>query len=68
MKAIKRLTLCPACEACPEVAVYDGEVHIGEVRHGESAEGMTGNLVRLKRAEWNSLVEKIKKGELDMLE
>jgi hypothetical protein len=57
MKPIKRLTLCPACGACPEVAVYDGEVHIGEA----------GNLVRLKRSEWNSLLEKIKKGELDFL-
>ena len=27
-----------------------------------------GNLVRLSKAEWNSLVEKIKKGELDILE
>lgn len=57
MKAIKRLTLCPACEACPEVAIYDGEVHVGEA----------GNLVRLNRSEWNSLVEKIKKGELDII-
>jgi hypothetical protein len=57
MKAIKRLTLCPACGACPEIAIYDGEVHIGE----------TGNLVRLKLSEWNSLVEKIKKGGLDVI-
>lgn len=57
MKAIKKFTLCPACEACPEVAVYGEEVHIGEA----------GNLVRLTRSEWNSLVEKIKKGELDVV-
>ncbi|HHT9120221.1 MAG TPA: hypothetical protein ACFYD3_06740 [Candidatus Hypogeohydataceae bacterium YC41] len=57
MKAKKRLTLCPACEACPEVAIYDGELHIGEA----------GNLVRLSRSEWNSPVEKIKKGELDVI-
>lgn len=54
MEAIKKVTLCPACGGCPEVAVYDSEVHIGE----------KGNLVRLKKAEWNEIVRKVKTGEL----
>jgi len=54
MEPIKKATLCPACGACPEIAVYDNEVRIGE----------EGNLVRLKKQEWNDLVRKIKTGEL----
>lgn len=54
MGPIKKVTLCPACGACPEIAVYDHEVHIGE----------EGNLVRLKKQEWNDLVRKIRNGEL----
>jgi hypothetical protein len=54
MEPIKKVTLCPACGACPEIAVYDNEVQIGE----------KGNLIRLKKQEWNDLVRKIKSGEL----
>jgi hypothetical protein len=54
MEAIKKVTLCPACGGCPEVAVYDNEVRIGEKE----------NLVRLKKAEWNEIVRKVKTGEL----
>lgn len=54
MKPIKKVTLCPACGACPEVTVYEDEVHIGE----------KDNLVRLKKEEWNDLVRKIQSGEL----
>ena len=54
MEAIKKVTLCPACGGCPEVAVYDSEVRIGE----------KGNLVRLNKQEWNEIVRKIKSGEL----
>ena len=54
MEPIKKVMLCPACGACPEIAVYDNEVRIGE----------EGNLVRLKKQEWNDLVRKIKTGEL----
>jgi len=54
MEPIKKVMLCPACGGCPEIAVYDHEVHIGE----------EGNLVRLKKDEWNELVCKIKSGEL----
>lgn len=54
MEPIKKLTLCPACGGCPEVAVYDNEVHIGE----------KGNLARLKKQEWNEIIRKVKNGEL----
>ncbi len=54
MKPIQKLTLCPACGACPEIAIYGEEVHIGE----------EGNLVKLKKGEWNELVKKIQSGEL----
>ncbi len=53
---VKRVNLCPACGACPEVALdlKKDEVQIGE----------PGNLVRLNREAWNTLVEKIQAGEL----
>ncbi len=54
MEPIKKIMLCPACGACPEVAVYEDEVHIGE----------KDNLARLKKQEWNDLVRKIHAGEL----
>lgn len=54
MEPIKKIMLCPACGACPEVAVYGDQVHIGE----------KDNLVRLKKEEWNELVRKIRGSEL----
>lgn len=54
MEPIKKVSLCPACGACPEIAIHGEEVHIGE----------KGNLVRLKKQEWNDLVGKIHRGEL----
>ncbi len=54
MEPIQKVVLCPACGACPEVAVYGQEVLIGE----------KNNLVRLTRQEWNDLVRKIKHGNL----
>ena len=42
----KKVTLCPACTACPEVEITDQGVTIGE----------DGNTVRLSHAEWNELV------------
>ena len=53
MKEI-RMSLCPACTACPEVEVRGDEVRIGE----------TGNLVVLKKDEWNVLVDLIQSGRL----
>ena len=49
-----KMSLCPACAACPEVEIAADEVRIGEA----------GNLVILKRAEWNVLVELIRSGQL----
>lgn len=56
MKPIQKVALCPACGACPEVAIYPDR---DEVRIGEE-----GNLVKLNKAAWNELVRKIKAGEL----
>lgn len=57
MKPLQKVTLCPACGACPEVAVYGEKVSIGE----------KGNQVHLTKMEWNELVKKIKTGELKEL-
>ncbi|MGH7701059.1 MAG: hypothetical protein ACREMJ_11160 [Gemmatimonadales bacterium] len=56
MKAPKHVyLLCPACDACPTVEIYDdGRVTIGE----------SPNLVTLGREEWNELVRGIKAGAL----
>lgn len=54
-----KMSLCPACIACPEVEVVreDGEVSIGEA----------GNLTVLKKEAWNTLVELIQSGRLAKL-
>lgn len=57
MNPKKVVTLCAACDACPTINLYDDQVRIGE----------EGNRVTLKKAEWNDLVEKIKRGELDRI-
>ena len=57
MKQPIRVSLCPACGACPEVIV---DLAADEVRIGEE-----GNLVRLTKEAWNTLVEKIKAGDLN---
>ena len=49
-----RISLCPACDACPEVIFEGGEVRIGE----------PGNLVVLTEKEWNELVQLIQSGRL----
>ncbi len=49
-----RYSLCPNCEACPEVVVQDGAVLIGE----------QGNQVRLTTDEWNALVDGVRSGAL----
>jgi hypothetical protein len=51
----KVVSLCPACSQCPAV-----EIDAHEVRIGEGA-----NRVTLSPAEWNVLVQSIKRGELD---
>jgi hypothetical protein len=52
-----KMSLCPACTACPEVEVVGDEARIGE----------TGNLAVLKRDEWNVLVDLIQSGQLSKL-
>jgi hypothetical protein len=56
MKNVK-MSLCPACTACPEVEIVGDEVRIGEA----------GNLAVLKKEEWNVLVDLIRAGELARL-
>lgn len=50
-----RYSLCPNCDACPEVVLGTDAVIIGE----------EGNQVRLSLAEWNVLVAAVKAGELE---
>ncbi|MDT7040712.1 hypothetical protein [Candidatus Nitronereus thalassa] len=52
----KKVSLCPACGACPEVVLNQSseEVLIGE----------EGNLTKLNKEAWNTLVKKIRAGEL----
>lgn len=54
-----KVSLCPACSACPEVEVVGtgAEVRIGEA----------GNLAVLKKDAWNTLVDLIKSGHLAKL-
>jgi hypothetical protein len=56
MESLK-MSLCPACTACPEVEVQSDEVRIGEA----------GNLAVLKKDEWNVLVDLIQAGQLTKL-
>lgn len=49
-----KMSLCPACSACPEVEIAGDEVRIGE----------TGNLAVLTKDEWNVLVDLITSGRL----
>jgi len=70
-KDVLRVSLCPACGACPEVVL---DVDRDEARIGEeglpAAPGaaQAGNLVRLNKEAWNTLVEKIRAGELTRLQ
>ncbi len=56
MEGVK-VSLCPACDACPEVEVVGATVRIGE----------TGNEVVLTKDEWNVLVALIQSGRLARL-
>jgi hypothetical protein len=52
-----KVSLCPACSACPEVEILDDEVRIGEI----------GNLAVLKKDEWNVLVDLVRSGQLSKI-
>ena len=56
MESLK-MSLCPACTACPEVEITGEEVRIGEV----------GNLTVLRKDEWNVLVDLIQSGRLSKI-
>ena len=51
-------SLCPECDACPEVVIEAEGVSIGEA----------GNIVRLSHAEWNQLVRLVHSGRLPATE
>ena len=51
----KVVSLCPACSQCPAVEIDEHEVRIGE----------GANRVTLSAAEWNMLVQSVKRGELN---
>jgi len=52
-----KVSLCPACGACPEVEILGDEVRIGEA----------DNLAVLQKEEWNVLVDLIRSGQLTRL-
>ena len=52
-----KISLCPACTACPEIEISAQEVRIGEA----------GNLAVLKKDEWNVLVDLIQSGQLSKI-
>ena len=54
----KIVSLCPACGQCPTVEIDEREVRIGE----------GANRAVLSPAEWNVLVQAIKRGELAEIE
>ena len=51
-------SLCPECDACPEVVIEAEGVRIGEA----------GNIVRLNHAEWKQLVTLVRSGKLPAIE
>jgi hypothetical protein len=52
-----KVSLCPACTACPEVEISGDEIRIGEA----------GNLAVLTKDEWNVLVALIQSGQLSKI-
>lgn len=52
-----KVSLCPACSACPEAETLTDNVRIGEA----------GNLVVLRKDEWNVLVDLIQSGQLSKI-
>lgn len=50
----ERFSLCPECDACPEVVFKEDTILIGE----------EGNQVTLATTEWNVLVAAVRSGDL----
>lgn len=51
---MESISLCKGKGQCPRIEIYDDKVKIGE----------EGNFCVLTKEQWRSLIEKIKKGEL----
>lgn len=51
-------SLCPECDACPEVVIDAEGVRIGEA----------DNMVQLSNAEWNQLVTLVRSGKLPAID
>jgi hypothetical protein len=51
---MERVSLCPSCDHCPEVVLDSDTIRIGE----------DDNVVVLKKADWNVLVDAITSGRL----
>lgn len=62
MELNKRLSLCPACGACPEVEILQREGGPTVVRIGEDHEKIT-----LPKEAWNNLVRYVRDGILTEL-
>jgi hypothetical protein len=59
METTKKLSLCPACGACPEVEILQHEGQPVAVRIGEGREKIT-----LPKEAWNTLLRYVKEGVL----
>jgi hypothetical protein len=62
MEVAQKLSLCPACGACPEVEILREDGRAAAVRIGESGEKVT-----IPVGAWNTLVHYIREGVLTTL-
>jgi len=62
MKVMQKLSLCPACSACPEVEILQEEGRPVAVRIGEGNERAT-----IPVRAWNTLVHYVREGVLTTL-
>lgn len=62
MRELERISLCPACNACPEVEIARQDDGTASVRIVEGVEG-----VGLTKDAWNTLVRYIREGRLSEL-
>ncbi len=62
MEVQQKISLCPACSACPEVEILQEAGRPVAVRIGEGAERIT-----LSTAAWNTLIRYAREGILTAL-
>lgn len=62
MEVQQKISLCPACSACPEVEILHEDGKPVAVRIGEGAERIT-----LPTAAWNTLIRYAREGVLTTL-